>query len=232
MLRGILPYYILQYIIDNDLQMGEGEEVKLPPMDGLAVEMGISRGKLREEMVVAQAYGVVDMRPGDGTYVRPFDFYTAIRTLVLYGTAYDWKNFDHLYQLRMQLEIAFWQEAVQNLTLEDKEELERIVEQAEQKLTGSPVEIPHKSHRDFHLLIFARLDNKFAQGLLKAYWDAYEAVGLHRYFDLNYYEKMWSSHRSITEAIIAGQYQKGHEILVQHFTLLENRLSGSASEQQ
>ena len=232
MLRGILPYYILQYIIDNDLQMGEGEEIKLPPMDGLAAEMGISRGKLREEMVVAQAYGAVEMRPGDGTYVRPFDFYTAIRTLVLYGTAYDWKNFDHLYRLRVQLEITFWQEAVQNLTPEDKEELERIVDQAEHKLTGSPVEIPHKGHRDFHLLIFGRLDNKFVQGLLRAYWDAYEAVGLHRYFDLNYYEKMWISHRAITEAIIAGQYQKGQEILVQHFTLLENRLGGSASEQQ
>lgn len=231
MLRGILPYYILQYIIDNDLQMSEGEEIKLAPMDELAAEMGISRGKLREEMVVAQAYGAVEMRPGDGTYVRPFDFYTAIRTLVLYGTAYDWKNFDHLYRLRVQLEITFWQEAVQLLTSEDHEDLQRIVEQSEQKLTGVPVEIPHKGHRDFHLLIFRRLDNKFVQGLLRAYWDAYEAVGLQRYFDLSYYEKMWTSHRAITEAIIAGQYGRGQEVLVQHFTLLENRLSGSAGEQ-
>ena len=226
MLRGILPYYILQYIIDNDLQMSEGEEIKLPPMDELAAEMGISRGKLREEMVVAQAYGAVEMRPGDGTYVRPFDFYTAIRTLVLYGTAYDWKNFDHLYRLRVQLEIAFWEEAVQNLAPEDRRELERIVEQAEHKLTGLPVEIPHKGHRDFHLLIFSRLDNKFVQGLLRAYWDAYEAVGLHRYFDLSYYEKMWASHRAIAKAISAGEYRRGQEILNEHFTLLKNRLSG------
>jgi DNA-binding FadR family transcriptional regulator len=232
MLRGILPYYILQYIIDNDLQMAEGEEVKLPPMDELAAEMGISRGKLREEMVVAQAYGAVEMRPGDGTYVRPFDFYTAIRTLVLYGIAYDWKNFDHLYRLRVQLEITFWQEAVQNLTPGDHEELQRILEQSEQKLKGVPVEIPHKGHRDFHLLIFRRLDNKFVQGLLRAYWDAYEAVGLHRYFDLSYYEKMWSSHRAIAETIMAGQYGKGQEILAQHFTLLENRLSGGTGKQQ
>lgn len=232
MLRGILPYYILQYIIDNDLQIGKGEEIRLPPMDELAEALGVSRGKLREEMVVAQAYGAVEMRPGDGTYVRPFDFYTAIRTLVLYGTAYDWKNFDHLYRLRVQLEITFWQEAVQNLTPQDHEELQRILEQSEQKLQGTPVEIPHKGHRDFHLLIFHRLDNKFVQGLLKAYWDAYEAVGLHRYFDLNYYEKMWTSHRVITEAIITGQHKKGQEILVQHFTLLENRLCGSTGEQQ
>jgi DNA-binding FadR family transcriptional regulator len=232
MLRGILPYCILQYIIDNDLQMGEGEEVKLPPMDELAEEMGISRGKLREEMVVAQAYGAVEMRPGDGTYVRPFDFYTAIRTLILYGTAYDWQNFDHLYRLRVQLEITFWEEAVQNLVEEDRKGLARILEQSERKLRGTPVEIPHKGHRDFHLLIFRRLDNKFVQGLLRAYWDAYEAVGLHRYFDLSYYEKMWNNHRAITEAIMAGQYEKGQKILTQHFTLLENRLSGSAGEQQ
>jgi DNA-binding FadR family transcriptional regulator len=43
---------------------------------------------------------------------------------------------------------------------------------------------------------------------------------------------MWSSHRSIAEAIIADQYQKGQEVLVQHFTLLENRLSGSTNGQQ
>jgi DNA-binding FadR family transcriptional regulator len=231
MLRGILPYYILQYIIDNDLQMGEGEEIKLPPMDELAAEMGISRGKLREEMVVAQAYGAVEMRPGDGTYVRPFDFYTAIRTLVLYSTAYDWKNFDHLYRLRIQLEITFWEEAARNLTPEDHKELERILKQSEHKLRGAPVEIPHKGHRDFHLLIFSRLDNKFVQGLLRAYWDAYEAVGLHRYFDLSYYEKMWASHRAIFGAIVAGHHEEGQRILTEHFTLLENRLSGSADGQ-
>jgi DNA-binding FadR family transcriptional regulator len=231
MLRGILPYYILQYIIDKDLQIGEGEEIKLPPMGELATEMGISRGKLREEMVVAQAYGVVEMRPGDGTYVRPFDFYTAIRTLVLYGTAYDWKNFDHLYRLRVQLEINFWEEAVQNLTREDHQELRRILEQSEHKLRGVPAEIPHKGHRDLHLLIFSRLGNKFVQGLLRAYWDAYEAVGLHRYFDLSYYEKMWISHRAIVEAILTGQHDKGQKVLTEHFTLLGNRLSGAADSQ-
>jgi DNA-binding FadR family transcriptional regulator len=232
MLRGILPYYILQYIIDNDLQMNGGEEVKLPPMGDLAEELSVSRGKLREEMVIAQAYGAVEMRPGNGTYVRPFDFYTAIRTLVLYGTAYDWKNFDHLYRLRMQLEITFWEEAVQNLIQEDRAELERILEQSEKKLTGVPVEIPHKGHRDFHMLIFSKLDNKFVQGLLRAYWDAYEAVGLHRYFDFSYYEKMWGNHRAIAEAIIAGQSGRGQKILAEHFTLLENRLGGSIGEQQ
>jgi DNA-binding FadR family transcriptional regulator len=224
MLQGVLPYTILQYIVDKELATPGGEPMKLPPMEDLAEKLDISRGKLREEMVVMQAYGVVDMRPGDGTYVCPFDFYEAIRILVLYSTACDWRNFDRLYRLRVQLESGFWEEATSSLGDEDKQELQHILEQAEVKLKGTLVEIPHREHRNFHLLIYSRLDNTFVQGLLNAYWDAYEAVGLHRYFDFNYFEEMWRSHREIADAILTGRCQEGKEILAQHFTLLDSRL--------
>lgn len=230
MLQGILPYPILQYIVDEELAVQNGAKpAKLPPMDELAQALGMSRGKLREDLIVAQAYGVVEMRPGDGTYVRPLDFYTVMRTLVLYSTACDWENFDHFYKLRVQVEIGFWDEATANLTEEDKQELLEVVERAEQKLKGSPAEIPHREHRNLHLLMFRRLENGFVQGLLKTYWDAYEAVGLHRYFDLSYYESMWANHRAIVEALVNGQTEKGQEILVRHFTLLDSRLRGATT---
>ncbi len=223
--QDLLSYAIFQYIVDerHDTQTETGE-IKLPPMDELADKLGVSRGKLREELIAAQAYGVVEMRPGDGTYVRPFDFYTAVRTLVLYGLALDKKNFDRFYRLRVELEVAFWEQAARSLLPEDKEELQRLLDRADRKLSGTPVEIPYREHREFHLRIFGRLDNEFVQGLLKAYWDAYEAVGLHRYFDLSYYERMWASHRAIAEALAAGHYEKGKKILTQHFTLLQDRL--------
>jgi DNA-binding FadR family transcriptional regulator len=211
MLQGILPYAILQYIVDEELTPQGGGPVKLPPMDKLADVLGVSRGKLREELVAVEAYGVVEMRPGDGTYICPFDFYTAIRTLVLYSTACDWKNFNHFYELRVQLEIGFWEEAVGDLTVEDKQELQRVLGHAEHKLKGTPAEIPHREHRDLHLLIFRRLENEFVQGLLRAYWDTYEAVGLHHYFDYGYYERIWTSHRNMVEAILAGKFEEGVE---------------------
>ena len=226
MLQGILPYSILQYIVDQELALPDGEPVKLPPMEDLAEELAVSRGKLREELVAVQAYGVVDMRPGDGTYVCPFDFYTAIRTLVLYGTACDWRYFDHFYKLRVQLEIGFWEEAVSKLTEEDKQELQHILDHAEHKLKASRAEIPHKEHRDLHLLVFHRLENTFVQGLLKAYWDTYEAVGMHRYFDYSYYEKIWAGHRKMVEAIVTGKLEEGKQAMTEHFVLLENRLQG------
>ena len=232
MLQGVLPYVILQYIVNEELTARIEEPVRLPPMDDLVRDLGISRGKLREELLAAQAYGVVEMRPGDGTYVRPFEFYTATQTLLLYGIACDWTNFQHFYELRIRLEVGFWEEAVGRLSGADKNRLTQILEQAERKLGGRPVEIPHREHRDFHLLIYSRLENRFAQDLLRAYWDAYEAVGLHRYFDLSYYNQMWDSHGKIAEAILTGHHQEGKDALVSHFTLLDNRLHGTSDGAQ
>ncbi|MBN1889404.1 MAG: FadR family transcriptional regulator [Thermoflexales bacterium] len=227
MLRNALPYTILQHIVDKDMAVNGEDLTKLPPMDDLARQMRVSRGKLREELVVAQAYGVVEMRPGDGTYVLPYDFYAAIRTAVLYGIALDRKNFDRFYRLRVQLEVAFWDEAVRNLGPEEYQELDAVLVQAQRKLTGPQAEIPHTEHRRFHLLIFSQLQNEFVQGLLEAYWDAYEAVGLNLYFDYSYYKEMWSKHQAITDAIKAQRYEGGKDILVNHFTLLEGRLQKS-----
>lgn len=215
----------LRYLVDQGLKAQQRDEpTKLPPMDELAKEMGVSRGKLREELISAQAWGIVEMRPGAGTYVRPFDFYTPVRTTVLFGIACDRRSFDRYYDLRAKLEIAFWEEAATKLGREEKDRLHEIVDLAEQRLQGSPVEIPHREHRDFHLLVFSNLGNEFVLGLLRAYWDAYEAVGLHLYFDYSYYEKMWRDHRALAEIIEEGRHEDGEKILLRHFTMLRARL--------
>ena len=231
MTLNIPSHSILQYIIDEELATCDGEPAKLPSLGKLAKELGVSRGKLREDLIAAQAYGMVEMRPGDGTYACPFDFYTAISPLILYSIACDKRNLYRFYKLRTKLELTFWHEASRELGQAEHDRLEHIVERAERKLVGKSIEIPHKEHRDFHLLIYSRLDNPFAQGLLTAYWDAYKAVGLHRYFDLSYYERMWSSHRRMAQAIIGGQYQEGKELLIRHFTLLEDRLGDGHQKQ-
>lgn len=222
---------ILRYILDGAHHGHEQEPTKLPSLDQLAKQLGVSRGKLREDLIAAQVYGVVDMRPGDGTYVCPFDFYTAIRPLVLYSVALDKQHFGELYKVRASLELGFWQNAAQQLEESDYAEFDRILAAAEHKLQGTPVEIPHQEHRDFHVLIYSRLENPFVLGLLRAYWDAYEAVGLHRYFDLSYYEHMWSSHKAMIRAIRSGDHETGRKVLVQHFTLLEDRLQDGHHQQ-
>lgn len=221
----LLPTTIKRYLISLRSTGSPGEAVKLPPLDELARELGVSRGKLREDLLAAQAYGLVEMRPGDGTYVRPMDFYTAVRPLVLHSISTDSDNFDRYYRLRAELEVSFWDQAARALQEEDVRRLEQVLQQAELKLQGQSVEIPHREHRELHVILFSRLDNPYVRGILQAYWDAYEAVGLHRYFDLTYYEHVWASHRQIVEAIRARQWEVGKAILRQHFTFLEDRMA-------
>lgn len=221
--QDVFSHSILKYLVDEGPKGGD-EPAKLPPLGDLARELGVSRGKLREDLITAQAYGLVEMRPGDGTYICPFDFYAAIRPAVLYSIACDKQNFDRFYQVRARLEAAFWEQAVFALDQTDYEALDRILERAERRLGGVPIEIPHEEHRDLHLRIFVKLDNTFVQGLLSAYWDAYEAVELHRYFELSYYERMWSSHRELVAFLKEGRYQEGKETLIRHFRILEDRL--------
>jgi DNA-binding FadR family transcriptional regulator len=223
--RDALPS-ILRYLVDRE-RCVKGKKSKLPPIGELAATLDISQGKLREELIAAEAFGIVEMRPGDGTYVRAFDFYSAIRAVTLYGIACDNAQFDRFYEMRSQLELAFLEQAARLLTEDDFARLHRILEEAEHRLKGRPVAIPHDEHREFHLLIFSRLANGFVQGVLKTYWEAYEIVGLHLYFDFSYFEKMWASHRTLVEQLEAQRYDEARATLTTHFDFLSARLQST-----
>jgi hypothetical protein len=62
-------------------------------------------------------------------------------------------------------------------------------------------------------------------GLLEAYWDAYEAVGLNVYADLDYLEQVWTYHEQLAEAAIIKDKSRGLDILREHFDLMDRLLA-------
>ncbi len=122
------------------------------------------------------------------------------------------------------MESAFWYEAVKKLTTEDKQALEALIVRAMGKLNREPVQVPHEEHRQLHLLIFSRLDNAFVTGILEAYWDAYESVGLNVFRGgYEYLQEVWQYHQQMVESICSGNYEVGYEALVNHTDLLYHR---------
>jgi DNA-binding FadR family transcriptional regulator len=184
------------------------------------MEMGVSVGKLREELAVARSLGFVSVRPRLGIQRESFDFSRAILPGMLYGLATGEANFVQLNKLRRTLEANFWDEAVHLLTTEDKAVLNKLVEQAWAKLHGDPIHIPKDEHRLLHLTIFGRLQNPFVQGLLVAYWDAYDASELTRYMGYEYWLRVWQYHEQIVEALCQNEYALGQQLLIEHFKLL------------
>ncbi|MFH1183493.1 MAG: FCD domain-containing protein [Chloroflexota bacterium] len=199
-------------------------DAALPALAGLSRELGISLAALREQLEVARALGLVDVKPRTGTRRRPFSFAPAVRQSLGYALALNNGHFDQFADLRNHLEEAFWEEATRRLTAEDKAALQALVARAHEKLNAASVQVPHEEHRSLHLLIFRRLDNPFVTGLLEAYWDMYEAVGLNLYSgDMAYLKEVWDYHRRMVECICSGDYAGGREALVAHVDLLAQR---------
>ena len=202
-----------------------GDENQLPALKDISTELGISVARLREQLEVAESLGLVEVRPRTGIRRLPYQFGPAVSQSLGYAIALDTSHFELFSELRNQLETVYWDQAVRCLTAEDHQTLQSLIKRAWTKLQGEPIQIPHEEHRLLHLTIYARLNNPFVQGILEAYWEAYEAVGLNVYTDYGYLQQVWKYHQKIVEAIVTGDYQEGYRALVEHIGLLNQRPS-------
>jgi DNA-binding FadR family transcriptional regulator len=207
------------------LAMNEEAENGLPTLNELSEELGVSLASLREQLEVARALGLVEVKPGrGGTRRRSFSFTPAIRQSLGYALALGDGHFQKYAELRNHVESAYWHEAVQKLTDQDKEELQTLVARAWNKLRRIPIQVPHEEHRNLHLLIYSRLENPFVTGILEAYWDAYEAMRLNMLTGgYEYLEEVWQYHQKMVEAICTNDRKAGYDALITHTDLLYHR---------
>ena len=196
----------------------------LPSLKNLSLELGVSVASLREQLEVARALGLAEVRPRLGTKRRDYSFTPAIRQSLGYALALNNEHFRKYSELRNHVEAAFWYEAVAKLTEEDKSELQNIVTRAFEKLQGAQIRVPHEEHRNMHLMIFSRLENPFVTGILEAYWDAYENVGLNVFTGgYDYLQEVWGYHQRMVDAICNSNYEDGYNALLAHTDLLYHR---------
>ncbi len=199
-------------------------ESGLPSLTELSRELDISLASLREQLEVARALGLVEVRPRTGTRRRAYSFTPAIRQSLGYALALNNDHFQKYSDMRNHIEAAYWYEAVAKLTNEDQKELQALITRALEKIRGAPVQVPHEEHRKLHLLIYTRLDNPFVTGILEAYWEAYEAVGLNVFAGgYEYLQEVWEYHQRMVESICNNQFEAGYEALVKHTDLLFHR---------
>ncbi|HEX9838410.1 MAG TPA: FCD domain-containing protein [Anaerolineales bacterium] len=206
------------------LALHDEAQNKLPSLSDLSQELGVSVASLREQLEVARALGLVEVRPRLGTRRRAYSFTPAVRQSLRYALALNDEHFRKYSELRNHVEFAFWYEAVKKLSSEDKAKLRTIVARAWEKLRRAQIQVPHEEHRNLHLLVYSRLENPFVTGILEAYWDAYESVGLNVFTGgYDYLQEVWKYHERMVEAICNGNFEAGYEALVKHTDLLYHR---------
>jgi DNA-binding FadR family transcriptional regulator len=196
----------------------------LPSLKNLSLELGVSLPSLREQLEVARALGLVEIKPRLGMRRRDYSFTPAVRQSLGYALALNNEHFRKYSELRNHVESAFWHQAVCKLTESDKQELQNLVARAWEKLRGTPIQVPHEEHRNLHLKIYSRLENPFVTGILEAYWEAYESVGLNVFAGgYEYLEEVWQYHQEMVDAICNDNFEAGYQALVKHTDLLYHR---------
>ena len=215
----------LNYLVSSPLQNGRqpGEAPPIPSLSELSKELGVSVASLREQLEVAEAFGLVEVRPRLGIRRLPYSFFPAVSQSLQYAIRLDRGYFDQFSDLRNQIEASFWDRAVRLLTSQDHLLLKDLMGRAWEKLRGSPVQIPHAEHRQLHMAIYSRLENPFVLGVLEAYWEAYEQAGYNIFADYNYLREVWNYHQVMVDAICTGNYEAGYQALITHKDLLYQR---------
>ena len=230
MLRNHTPSDFIQYLASAC--EGTGSD-RLPPLSELSKELKVSIATLREQLEAAKTLGLVEARPRTGIRRMPYSFFPAVKQSLFYALAINQAYFQAFTDLRNHIEASYWHQAVRLLTSQDQDDLRSLVAQAWDKLRGNPIQIPHDEHRQMHLIIYKRLDNTFVLGILEAYWEAYETVGLNLYTDLHYLQQVWDYHQQMVDAICTSDYETGYRLLIEHTNLLaSNPVTHPLSESQ
>jgi len=115
---------IKQYILDQGLKAGD----PLPPETQWAQELGVNRSSVREAVKALESLGLIEIRHGQGLFVRERNFHHLLET-ISFDMQFDPATPMELAQIRTWLEQAAFSEAFQLIGPAEIEILESILQE-------------------------------------------------------------------------------------------------------
>jgi len=220
-LRGPALYtsirdYIKQYILEHDLKPGDS----LPPEGQLVEELGVGRSSVREAVKSLQSVGIVDVRQGNGLYVRELNFDPMLETF-LFGMKFDPGTLAELLQIRIWLEVAVIGDAVAHIGPDEISKLQEVLVTWEQRVRAG--EEYADLDETFHEIIYGVLDNQSLMKLFSVFWVSFTSLTDEITRDTDP-ETVLEFHRSIVEAIKTKDSSLVRRQLLQHFDHIKERI--------
>lgn len=216
-LTEVVRQYLTDLIINDHLVPGDS----LPTQTQLADDLGVGRSSVREAVKALEALGFVEVRHGDGLYVREYNFDPVVETFT-YGLRHDPSAFSDLLQIRIWLETAVIGDAVQEIGEGRLRQLDAVVARWTKKVeAGQPYA---KDDQEFHSRLYEALGNTTLIKLLDVFWVAFDNVGIETVKKDLDPVKTLREHQAILDAVRAGDASQARRNLVQSFSSLQERL--------
>ena len=221
-LRGPALYtsirdYIKQYILEHNLKPGDA----LPPEGQLVEELGVGRSSVREAVKSLQAMGIVDVRQGDGLYVRELNFDPMLETF-LFGMQFNPHTLSELLQIRIWLEVAVIGDAVEHIGADEVAKLEELLKTWEARVQEG--EEYSDLDESFHQIVYGVLQNETLMKFFSVFWVTFTSLESELTRDTDP-ENVLEFHKRILEAIQSRDPSQARAQLLQHFDHVKERIN-------
>lgn len=200
---------LMEYILKTPVQIGG----KLPNEFELGEMFQAGRSTIREAVKSLVTKGVLEVRRGDGTYVKSHCTLEE-DPLGLSKLGDKYKLALELFDVRIALEPEIAAAAATHATEENKKELKDLCDEAERAYRAGEDHIPHDLA--FHTCIARCSQNRVMEMLLPIINTAVMTFAnlTHR----TLMEETIQTHRAITDAILAGDAVGARCAMVMHLT--------------
>jgi DNA-binding FadR family transcriptional regulator len=216
-LNKLIRDYVKQYILDHGLGAGD----PLPSETQLAQELGVGRGSVREAIKALQSLGIIEVRHGDGLYVRSYTFDPILETLS-YGMRFDATTLSELAQIRVFLERGAIEDAVKQVHTADLDRLEDLMTLWKGRVEAQ--EYPRDIDEEFHRILYGTLNNETLMKLFELFWIAFDNLQDPVIQDARPAKHDYENHRALLDAIKDRDPDLARELMVSHFGHLRQRI--------
>src|SRR6266545_604505 len=211
-------------IADGRLTSGD----RLPPERELAERFRVSRTSVREALRSLQSRGLIEIRAGEGAFVRDVSVEALIEPLALVILPYR-EAVGEPFEARRVLEPALAALAARRATREEIAEMDRILEEQAKEVAQGKTGMAQDSA--LHAAIAAAAHNRAIVRIVNALMDLLAQSREESLLTPGRPTRSHHDHRRILEAIRRGDESGAHQAMLDHLIAVETLVTGAQGDE-
>lgn len=213
---------LLENIKEGSLKPGD----RLDSVQQLAENFQVGRSAIREALSALRAMGLLEMKQGEGTFVREFNS-DMLSLPVTSAVLMNKNDIEHLLEVRKVLEIGAVRAAAQKRTDVDLKQLSNSLEQMKGAFGNE--ELGEKADFAFHLAIAKASQNPLLVKLMNNVSEMMietmkETRRIWLYAEEKTAERIYKEHQQIYEAILSQHAEDAQHFMMSHLDNVEHVL--------
>ena len=214
---------VKQLIAEGRFKSGD----RLPPERELAEKFVVSRTSVREALRALESLGLIDIRPGEGTFVREVSIDALVGPLALVMTSQR-EAIGELFEARRVLEPAIAAMAASRATPDEVQEMERILGDHAREIAAGRTGLAQDAA--FHAAIGTAAHNRAITRLVHAIMDLLTQSREESINTPGRATRSHQDHRRIVEAIARRDSTAARQAMLDHLVAVEALVLGPTAE--